>query len=94
VQALVLADLVLEWAGAAHLAFRLARTLDNRGDVSERLLGRILTLVSKYWNFKRAPLVAEEAIECIAATATSRSTRCRVTTGRRRSTRSGRAPTT
>src|SRR6201996_9014669 len=27
--------------------------------------GRILTPVAKYWNCKRAPLVAEEAIECI-----------------------------
>jgi putative acyl-CoA dehydrogenase len=65
VQAPVLADLALEWAGATHLAFRLARTLDNHDDVSERLLGRILTPVAKYWNCKRAPLVAEEAIECI-----------------------------
>jgi putative acyl-CoA dehydrogenase len=65
VHAPVLADLVLEWAGAAHLAFRLARTLDRHDDVSERLLGRILTPVAKYWNCKRAPLVAAEAIECI-----------------------------
>jgi putative acyl-CoA dehydrogenase len=65
VHAPVLADLVLEWAGAAHLAFRLARTIDRHDDVSERLLGRILTPVAKYWNCKRAPLVAEEAIECI-----------------------------
>jgi putative acyl-CoA dehydrogenase len=64
-QAPVLADLALEWAGATHLAFRLARTIDGRDDVSERLLGRLLTPVAKYWNCKRAPLVAEEAIECI-----------------------------
>jgi putative acyl-CoA dehydrogenase len=65
IQASVLADLVLEWAGAAHLAFRLARTVDARDDVSERLLKRILTPIAKYWNCKRAPLVAGEAIECI-----------------------------
>jgi putative acyl-CoA dehydrogenase len=65
VQAPVLADLALEWAGATHLAFRLARTIDRHDDVSERLLGRILTPVAKYWNCKRAPLVAAEAIECI-----------------------------
>ncbi|MBV9794167.1 MAG: acyl-CoA dehydrogenase family protein [Actinobacteria bacterium] len=65
VQAAVLADLALEWAGATRLAFRLARTMDDRDDESERLLGRILTPVAKYWNCKRAPLVAEEAIECI-----------------------------
>ena len=39
--------------------------MDRRDDESERLLGRILTPVAKYWNCKRAPLVAEEAIECI-----------------------------
>lgn len=61
----VLADLVLEWAGATHLAFRLARTVDDAGDVSQRLLGRLLTPVAKYWNCKRAPLVAEEAIESV-----------------------------
>lgn len=65
VQAPVLADLALEWAGATHLAFRLARTIDGRDDESERLFGRILTPVAKYWNCKRAPLVAEEAIECV-----------------------------
>jgi putative acyl-CoA dehydrogenase len=65
VQAPVLADLVLEWAGATHLAFRLARTVDQPDDVSEQLLARILTPVAKYWNCKRAPLVAEEAIECV-----------------------------
>jgi putative acyl-CoA dehydrogenase len=65
VQAPVLADLALEWAGATQLAFRAARTVDGYDDVSERLLGRILTPVAKYWNCKRAPLVAEEAIECI-----------------------------
>ncbi len=52
-------------AEAAYLAFRLARTLDQPGDEGERLLGRILTPVAKYWNCKRAPLVAGEAIECI-----------------------------
>jgi putative acyl-CoA dehydrogenase len=65
IQAPVLADLALEWAAATHLAFRLAGTMDRRDDESERLLGRILTPVAKYWNCKRAPLVAEEAIECV-----------------------------
>jgi putative acyl-CoA dehydrogenase len=65
VQEAVLADLVLEWAGATHLAFRLARTVDHRDDVSERLLERILTPITKYWNCKRASLVCEEAMECI-----------------------------
>jgi len=57
-QAPVLADLALEWAGATHLAFRLARTIDGRDDVSERLLGRLLTPVAKYWNCKRATAAA------------------------------------
>jgi putative acyl-CoA dehydrogenase len=64
VHAPVLADLALEWAGATHLAFRLAWALD-RDDEEERLLARILTPVAKYWNCKRAPLVAAEAIECV-----------------------------
>jgi putative acyl-CoA dehydrogenase len=69
VQAEVLADLVLEWAGATVLALRLARTLDHSDDVEQRLLGRILTPVAKYWNCKRAALVAEEAIECVGGNA-------------------------
>ncbi len=69
VQRAVLADLALEWAGATVLALRLARTLDHHDDVEQRLLGRILTPVAKYWNCKRAPLVAEEAIECIGGNA-------------------------
>jgi putative acyl-CoA dehydrogenase len=69
VQAGVLADLVLEWAGATVLALRLARTLDDHGDTEQQLLGRILTPVAKYWNCKRAPLVVEEAIECVGGNA-------------------------
>jgi putative acyl-CoA dehydrogenase len=60
----VLADLALEWAAAAHLGFRVARTADS-DDESERLLARLLTPVGKYWNCKRAPVVVEEAMECI-----------------------------
>jgi putative acyl-CoA dehydrogenase len=64
IHAPVLADLALEWAGATHLAFRLACAADSDDD-GERLLGRLLTPVAKYWNCKRAPVVAEEAIECV-----------------------------
>jgi len=60
----VLADLALEWAGAASLGFRLARTHDS-DDEDERLLARLLTPVGKYWNCKRAPVVVEEAMECL-----------------------------
>jgi putative acyl-CoA dehydrogenase len=72
VQSSVLADLALEWAGATVLALRLARTLDSHDShdaLEQRLLGRILTPVAKFWNCKRAPLVAEEAIECIGGNA-------------------------
>jgi len=60
----VLADLVLEWAGAAHLGFRLAATADSDTE-DERLLARLLTPVAKYWNCKRAPALVAEALECI-----------------------------
>lgn len=60
----VLADLVLEWASAAHLAFRMAATGDS-DEEGERLLGRLLTPVAKYWVCKRAPSVVSEAMECL-----------------------------
>jgi putative acyl-CoA dehydrogenase len=64
VMAPVLADLVLEWAGAALLGFRLAATLDAATE-EERLLARLLTPVAKFWNCKRAAAVVAEALECI-----------------------------
>lgn len=64
VMAPVLADLVLEWAAAAHLGFRLAATVDA-GTEDERLLARLLTPVAKFWNCKRAPVVVAEALECL-----------------------------
>ncbi len=69
VQAPVLADLALEWAGAAHLAFRAARAQDEPGDVAEQLVGRLLTPVAKFWNCRRAPAVAEEVIQSIGGNA-------------------------
>lgn len=61
-----LADLALESEAATILAMRLAASLDKaESDESERLLARILTPVGKYWNCKRAPIVVEEALECI-----------------------------
>lgn len=61
-----LADLALESEAATVLALRLAAAIDRAGDdESERLLARILTPVGKYWNCKRAPVVVEEALECI-----------------------------
>ncbi|MDJ0396585.1 acyl-CoA dehydrogenase family protein [Rhodococcus sp. G-MC3] len=60
----VLADLTLEWAAAAHLGFRLAATADSDTE-DDRLLSRLLTPVSKFWNCKRAPAVVGEAMECL-----------------------------
>jgi putative acyl-CoA dehydrogenase len=61
-----LADLALESEAATLLAMRLASAMDGaEKDESERLLARILTPVAKYWNCKRAPIVVEEALECI-----------------------------
>jgi putative acyl-CoA dehydrogenase len=60
----VLADLVLDWAGATRLAFRLASCADADSE-TERLLLRVLTPVAKYWNCKRVSVVVEEALECL-----------------------------
>ena len=69
IQAPVLADLVLEWAGAAHLGFRVARAEDGAGDVSERLVSRLLTPVAKFWNCRRVAGVTEEVIQSIGGNA-------------------------
>jgi putative acyl-CoA dehydrogenase len=69
IQAPVLADLALEWAGAAHLAFRVARAEDHPDDVSEKLVSRLLTPVAKFWNCRRVPGVTEEVIQSIGGNA-------------------------
>ncbi|WP_227999941.1 acyl-CoA dehydrogenase family protein [Nocardia australiensis] len=69
IQAPVLADLALEWAGAAHLGFRVARAEDNHNDVSEALVARLLTPVAKFWNCRRVPTVVEEAMQAIGGNA-------------------------
>lgn len=69
IQAPVLADLALEWAGAAHLGFRVARAEDSRDDVSERLVSRLLTPVAKFWNCRRVSSVTEEVIQSIGGNA-------------------------
>ncbi|MGH9054374.1 MAG: acyl-CoA dehydrogenase family protein [Acidimicrobiales bacterium] len=69
IQAPVLADLVLEWAGAAHLGFRVAHAEDFQGDVSERLVSRLLTPVAKFWNCRRVSGVTEEVIQSIGGNA-------------------------
>jgi putative acyl-CoA dehydrogenase len=69
IQAPVLADLALEWAGAAHLGFRVARAEDAQDDVSERLVSRLLTPVAKFWNCRRAAGVTEEVVQSIGGNA-------------------------
>jgi putative acyl-CoA dehydrogenase len=62
----VLADLALEAEAATWLGLRLAQALDRASeDESEALLARIGTAVGKYWNCKRTPGHAYEAMECI-----------------------------
>ncbi len=61
----VLADLVLEHEGSLALAMRIARALDDRDDLHEDLLVRLVTAVGKYWICKRTPQHAYEAMECI-----------------------------
>jgi putative acyl-CoA dehydrogenase len=69
IQAPVLADLALEWAGAAHLGFRVARAEDHGDDVAEKLVSRLLTPVAKYWNCRRVSGVTEEVIQSIGGNA-------------------------
>ena len=62
----VLADLALEAEAATWLGLRLAQAVDRAAeDESEAALVRIGTAVGKYWNCKRVPGHAYEAMECI-----------------------------
>ncbi len=65
VMANVLADLALEAEAAMWLAMRAAAALDaQERDEDERVLGRVLAPIAKYWVCKRAPGVIAEAMEC------------------------------
>ncbi|MFP5391456.1 MAG: isovaleryl-CoA dehydrogenase [Gammaproteobacteria bacterium] len=59
----VLADLALESEAATAFALRLARCFDERDQVEQSLLARILTPAGKYWICKRAPMATAEAME-------------------------------
>jgi putative acyl-CoA dehydrogenase len=66
----VLADLALESEAATALALRLARAVDateNGRDASghEKLIGRVLTPIAKFWICKRGTAFAQEAMECL-----------------------------
>ena len=69
IQAPVLADLTLEWAGAAHLGFRAARAEDYQDDIIEGLVARLLTPVAKFWNCRRVSSVTEEVMQSIGGNA-------------------------
>lgn len=62
----VLADLSLDVAAAAALAFRLARAFDNAAsNRADAAFARAMTPVVKYWVCKLAPGVINEAMECL-----------------------------
>ncbi|MBR0565085.1 isovaleryl-CoA dehydrogenase [Azoarcus sp. L1K30] len=63
--AAVLADLALETAGHSALCLRVAATIDRRASDDDRLLGRLLTPLAKYWVCKRCPAVVAEAMEVL-----------------------------
>jgi putative acyl-CoA dehydrogenase len=60
----VLADLALESEAAMLSALRVARATDGMASSEhERLLARVATPVTKYWNCQRAPTVVYEALQ-------------------------------
>jgi len=62
----VLADLTLEAEAATALAMRVARAVDaSTRDPGEAALARIATALGKYWVCKRAPMLVNEAQECL-----------------------------
>jgi putative acyl-CoA dehydrogenase len=64
--AAVLADLAIECEAATALAFRIARAFDRAAqDDAEEAFARLATPIAKYWNCKRQPGVAYEALECL-----------------------------
>ena len=61
----VLADLALESEAACALSMRLARSFDHPTDAHEKLMGRLLTPIAKFWICKRGSAFAQEAMECM-----------------------------
>ena len=62
----VLADLALESEAALALTMRIARAVDMiEKDPHEAALARIATAIGKYWICKRAPVLINEAQECL-----------------------------
>ena len=61
----VLADLALESEAACAISLRLARSFDHPEDAHEKIMGRLLTPVAKFWVCKRGSHFAQEAMECL-----------------------------
>ena len=61
----VLADLALESEAACALSLRLARSFDHPNDAHEKIMGRLLTPIAKFWICKRGSHFAQEAMECL-----------------------------
>ncbi|QJP11658.1 acyl-CoA dehydrogenase family protein [Pseudomonas multiresinivorans] len=61
----VLADLALESEAALALTMRMGRALDHLHDEQEDKFARLVTAVGKYWICKRAPVMINEAAECL-----------------------------
>jgi putative acyl-CoA dehydrogenase len=60
----VLADLALEAEAASALTFRLARAYDET-DEAAQVFRRMVTPAAKFWICKRAPALAQEAMEVL-----------------------------
>ncbi|MGH6676966.1 MAG: acyl-CoA dehydrogenase family protein, partial [Xanthobacteraceae bacterium] len=60
----VLADLALEAEAALALTFRLARAYDEESETA-RAFRRLVTPAAKFWVCKRAPALAQEAMEVL-----------------------------
>src|SRR5262249_19243638 len=61
----VLADLSLEAEAATVLALRLARAYDGQEDEVSAVFRRVVTPAAKFWICKRAPFLAQEAMEVV-----------------------------
>ncbi len=62
----VLAELAIETESALVLTMRLARAFDGRAaSEHEHGLARLATAVAKFWIAKRAPMIVNEALECL-----------------------------
>lgn len=91
----VLHDLVIENDGHLALAMRVAQAVDQGpNDPAQAAFARIATAIGKYWICRRAPAWSTRRRSAWAARGTWKKPCCRGCTGRRRSTRSGKAAAT